>query len=162
MNRATIFHEFEVVEHDSSSLGRLLSSNYPYTEKLMLYQQPDPLPAIPDSTAQESVKVVSYGIPSQTYSATLASPGLLYVADNYFPGWKVKVDGEERPLLKADYTFRAVALGAGTHEVEFYWDWHRYQTGKWTTYLAFAISLLGLIALVVIKPRKDSSPEAND
>ncbi|MDE3076070.1 MAG: oligosaccharide flippase family protein, partial [Chloroflexota bacterium] len=46
-------------------------------------------------------------------------PGLLVLSDNDFPGWKVSVDGRPAELYTADYTFRGVALGPGTHRVDF-------------------------------------------
>ncbi len=155
--RATIFHQYEVVEDDTTSLNRLLSPDYPYLSTLMLYEEPEPRPQLPDSTARESAEVVSYEIEQQTYRVTLAAPGLLFVSDNDFPGWKVRVDGTTQPILKANHTFRAVALPAGTHEVQFYWDWPRFQTGKWITLLTFAVSILGLVALVIVGRKKNTT-----
>jgi len=48
--------------------------------------------------------------------------GFLVLADIYYPGWKVTVDGEDRPLLNADAIFRAVYVEAGTHTVTFSYD----------------------------------------
>ncbi|MEK7276254.1 MAG: YfhO family protein, partial [Chloroflexota bacterium] len=54
-----------------------------------------------------------------TVSATLDRDGYIVLSDTYYPGWRVYVDGEPRPLMRADYLFRAVAVPAGTHEVTF-------------------------------------------
>jgi len=48
-----------------------------------------------------------------------ARPALLVLADLYFPGWRVEVDGVERPLLRTDYLLRGVQLEAGAHRVRF-------------------------------------------
>ena len=45
--------------------------------------------------------------------------GFLVLMDSYFPGWTVKVDGEEKPILKANHFYRAVQLDPGTHTLEF-------------------------------------------
>ncbi len=45
--------------------------------------------------------------------------GFLVLLDSYFPGWTVKVDGEEKPILKANHFYRAVQLGPGEHTLEF-------------------------------------------
>ncbi|NJD10079.1 MAG: hypothetical protein FIB01_06385 [Gemmatimonadetes bacterium] len=49
-------------------------------------------------------------------------PALLVVTDNYYPAWKARLDGREVPVQIADYAFRGVAVGAGEHTVEFYFD----------------------------------------
>jgi hypothetical protein len=65
---------------------------------------------------------------------------LLVLTDVHFPGWEVRVDGEERPLERVDYLLRGVALDPGRHEVEFL-----YRPASWDA--ARAISLAGLLAL---------------
>jgi hypothetical protein len=42
----------------------------------------------------------------------------LVLADNWYPGWEVSVNGKARPLLKANHTLRAVVLDAGDNVVE--------------------------------------------
>ena len=46
-------------------------------------------------------------------------PGFLVLSDSHYPGWRVAVDGEERPMLLANHVFRAVALGPADREVVF-------------------------------------------
>jgi len=48
-----------------------------------------------------------------------AGSGVLVLADTYFPGWRVFVDGKEREVLKADYAFRAVRMADDEREVRF-------------------------------------------
>lgn len=60
---------------------------------------------------------------------------LLVLSDTYFPGWKVFVDGKEKEIYRADYSFRAVPLGAGTHVVEFVYDPASFKVGAVVTFL---------------------------
>lgn len=50
--------------------------------------------------------------------AVLSSPGVLLLRDAQYPGWSVTVDGRAAENMTANYAFRAVALAAGEHEVE--------------------------------------------
>ena len=76
-----------------------------------------------------------------------SQPKLLLLTDNYYPGWKAAVDREETEILRANYTFRAVPLTAGGHEVRFYYDPMSFKVG-------LIISVLSLVALgVLVKPR---------
>jgi hypothetical protein len=45
--------------------------------------------------------------------------GWLVLSDTWYPGWRVRLDGDETQLYRADYLFRAVWIPPGEHEVEF-------------------------------------------
>lgn len=64
-----------------------------------------------------------YGLALQTntttQTVTLDQSGYVVLSDTYYPGWRVRVDGQEQPLLIADLNFKAVAVPAGTHTVSF-------------------------------------------
>lgn len=46
-------------------------------------------------------------------------PGFLILSDNWHPDWRVYVDGTKEILYRANYTFRAVYVQAGNHEITF-------------------------------------------
>jgi hypothetical protein len=45
----------------------------------------------------------------------------LVLADAFQPGWRARVDGSEVELLRANVAFRAVAVPAGRHQVDFHY-----------------------------------------
>ncbi len=49
--------------------------------------------------------------------ARLEGPGLLVLADAFYPGWRASVDGEPRQILPTNHLFRGVVLEAGRHTV---------------------------------------------
>jgi hypothetical protein len=51
--------------------------------------------------------------------AEMASAGHVVLVDAYDAGWKARVDGREAEVLRANVAFRAVAVPAGRHAVEF-------------------------------------------
>jgi hypothetical protein len=51
--------------------------------------------------------------------ARLDEPGFVVLLDSHDPGWRVSVDGQPAELLRANVAFRAVAVPAGEHAVEF-------------------------------------------
>ncbi|MBE2316393.1 YfhO family protein [Solirubrobacter sp. CPCC 204708] len=65
----------------------------------------------------------------------------LVLTDNWYPGWKARVDGEEVDVERVDYTFRGVALPAGASRVEFV-----YAPLSWR--VGWIVSLLALVGLV--------------
>ena len=68
----------------------------------------------------------------------------------YSEGWKAFVDGNETPIIRADYVLRALEIPAGKHTVEFKFEPAAFYTGnKITTASAWItlVVLLGSIAL---------------
>jgi hypothetical protein len=46
-------------------------------------------------------------------------PGMLVLADPYYPGWVAKVDGKKFPIVKIDGLLRGVPLLEGNHTIDF-------------------------------------------
>jgi hypothetical protein len=77
------------------------------------------LTACDRGSAPGSVTIEEHSDPHWFLRADLERPGLLVLAETWYPGWHATVDGVEAPILRADLTLRAVALPAGAHEVVF-------------------------------------------
>jgi hypothetical protein len=45
--------------------------------------------------------------------------GLVVLSDQWYPGWTATVDGTEAPILRVDTALRAVAVGPGSHTIEY-------------------------------------------
>lgn len=64
-------------------------------------------------------------IPSNTHSAIFSvsnsCDGYLVFSEPFYPGWRVYIDGNPAPILRANYAFSAVFLKAGEHKVERYY-----------------------------------------
>jgi hypothetical protein len=77
-----------------------------------------PPPVSEPGSGSERVQLVDDSDPDRlVLSADLAAPGLLVIADTYYPGWRAWVDAQETPIYPANLLFRAVHLPAGTHTV---------------------------------------------
>lgn len=83
--------------------------------------------------------------------AELAAPGLIVLADTFYPGWGATVDGREAPILATNHLYRGVAAPAGRHRVVFAYRPRSVRAGA----AASVLALLVLIALV--RPRPDPS-----
>lgn len=65
------------------------------------------------------VKTIIYTPNHVTIESEQNGEGLLILLDSYFPGWKVKVNGKNETLYRANHFYRAVKLGPGEHKIEF-------------------------------------------
>lgn len=124
--------------------AKLFSEGFDWRNVIIL-EEPSPIsPQFGPGTAD----IVSYKPNEVVIKTKSDQPKLLFLTDNYYPGWKAKVDGEETKILRADYTFRAVPLRAGEHTVRFYFDSDSFKWG-------LIISVVSLVALALFTLRKN-------
>ena len=88
---------------------------------------------------------VNDGPNSVIVRVTSGAPGYLVLTDPYYAGWQATVDGQPATVLRADWTFRAVAVTAGSHEVAFKFRPTSLIVGGLVSGLAW-LAALGLIA----------------
>ncbi|OPL17834.1 MAG: hypothetical protein AVO35_08115 [Candidatus Aegiribacteria sp. MLS_C] len=81
--------------------------------------------------------------------------GLLVLADTWYPRWKVTIDGIPGKMLQANHWQRAVAVPAGTHEVEFVFDSSDVSTGLIVSMAGAGSILLMLAADLLISRRRE-------
>jgi hypothetical protein len=78
-------------------------------------------PASPGAAkAKGEARIVSYQRNSVTLEVDSSENGILVLHDIHYPGWEAWVDGERRPVLRANLLFRGVEIGPGRHRVEFH------------------------------------------
>ena len=106
------------------------------------------LPNHKTSDFAATAKIVNYGNLSVTLRATSNGPGVLVLADSYFPGWRVFVDGKEQKVLRANYFFRGVGILPGEHLVEFKYDPMAFKYGLGVSLTT--ASILCLVTLILL------------
>jgi len=90
-----------------------------------------------------SIKLTSYHPDKMEYEYSAPNDVFAVFSEVYYEkGWKAYVDGEEVPILRADYILRALQLPGGNHKVEFVFD-------PETVKISSIISLIGSIILVL-------------
>jgi uncharacterized membrane protein YfhO len=79
---------------------------------------------------------------------------VLVYSDTWYPGWRVFVDGVERPLLRVNHAFKGVALEPGRHRV-------RFEFAPWRFRWGAVLSIAGaLIVLALAIPWRRGASEA--
>ena len=114
-------------------------------------------PEAPEGTVTEyagadsgRVELVYYSPNRLRYDVSAPAKGLAVFSEIWYPaGWKAFVDGNEVPVLRADYALRALMVEEGDHEVEFVFDPASFTVGR-NISLASSIAILVLLAGAVL------------
>jgi uncharacterized membrane protein YfhO len=70
-----------------------------------------------DPSATGSAAIVRYTPNTITINANATAPALLFLSDTYSRMFSATVDGKPAEILRADYSYRAVAIPQGNHTV---------------------------------------------
>ncbi len=121
--RVTLFYRYEVVPDSKQLLKRFYANNFDFRNTLLLEKNPG-IPLFSNGAKQTAgtAKITSYTPNMITIETNTNSPALLFLSDTYYPAWKVKVNGKEEKIYRADYAFRAVKVPTGQSLVEFFYS----------------------------------------
>ena len=113
---------YRVVPDGGAALDALRRPGYdPYAE-VVLDRRPE-FPAgaetAPAKGRPARLSLLSYDDNRVVVKAEFADPGLLVLADLYYPAWTADLDGHPVAVYRANYLFRAVVVPAGSHVVRF-------------------------------------------
>lgn len=72
-----------------------------------------------DNAAKQQAKIARYEPNEVEIAARAGSRSILVLADNYYPGWRVRIDGKAADILRVNYNLRGVQLEPGEHKVLF-------------------------------------------
>ena len=88
----------------------------------------------------ERVTVVKHEPLRVELKVSLDSPGLVILADTYYPGWRLTIDGNATPILRANRMMRGAVVPAGLHTLVYTYEPKSFLLGG-------VLSLAGLVGL---------------
>lgn len=102
-----------------------------------------------------AVTIERYAPEEVVLRARLERPAAVVLNDAYRQGWSAEVDGEETPILRANYLVRAVLLPEGEHLVRFRFEMPYLKAG-----LSLSAAVLLLALLVFVRERSRTKARA--
>jgi hypothetical protein len=134
-------------ETQPAKITRMLSSKEFDAAKTVILDQP--VSSDLQRASSSSAVITHYGNTRVTIKASANGAGVLVLADSYYPGWKVFVDGREGRILRANHFFRGVELSAGEHEVCFEYTPWSFTAGLWISGITLSLMVLATLAISV-------------
>lgn len=153
--RVRIVFEYEVIQDKEKILERLNAPEFDHMNKIILEKNPQ-LALSPGDTIgiSGSAEIVEDKVNNITIRAKLSHPGFLVLSENFYPAWKALMDGEEAEIYRANYTFRAILLEEGEHEIRLIYDSQFYKLAKNISSISILFVFFVLILSFVKKPFK--------
>jgi len=137
--RAALFYDWEVVVGEQLIIDALFDPRADREKTLVLEEKPEIEKK--EAVGKGKAEIVSYRPNRVEISVDSSDPGLLFLSDNFYPGWQAKVNGKQEKIYRADYSFRAVKVPQGSSKVVF-----SYQPASF--YLGSKISLVCLFVVL--------------
>ncbi|MGQ0552388.1 MAG: hypothetical protein ACT4PU_04135 [Planctomycetota bacterium] len=160
--RARLVHAAVTELNEERAFRQICSSKFPRARLVQLNEPAGPPstwsgPVQPEESRgfrAERAEIVIDRPDRVGLELNVAAPGWLVLSDTHASGWLATVDGERRPVLRANYAFRAVAVEPGDRYLEF-----RYE--PLSVRLGATLSLVaGLLLLAAVAwPRPGAQPE---
>lgn len=113
----------------------------------LLFLDKHPGLGMAQAATKGSAAILYYSPRQIMISSSSSAPSLLFLADTYYPGWQAKVDGKRTEILKAQGTFRAIALNPGNHVVEFSYTPATWQIGLYISSAAIVFTVIIALGL---------------
>lgn len=149
--RAWLVKDFKMMSPEAM-LIRMASKEFHPDQEVLLEEEPRFNPFEKKGKRVEGeIKLIHESNNRIRLLVKASEDAMLVLNDTYFPGWKVYVDGKRRNIFRANYTFRAVALRGGTHQIEFIYEPMSFKLGMGGTILG----ILGCMAIAFLRrPRR--------
>lgn len=123
-------------------LERLSSPEFSPMKEVILES---PLSISRGTDLRSQTEILHYGNRHVEIRASLDGPGILVLADSFYPGWHATIDSKEATILRANFFFRALLLPPGEHLVEFEYRPLGFQVG-----LILSLATAGFVALIIL------------
>ena len=114
--------QFQVLDREQQYARAFIELTFDPRSTILLEREPIHFlemkkePIVPN--LKSAVRVLSYENNRIVLEVDTPEAAFLFMSESYYPGWEAYVDGREEEMLRANYVFRAVPVGPGSHRIE--------------------------------------------
>ncbi len=120
---------------------------------MLLLPTPDLVPAVETALvnlpAEPAIQSFDSDYETVSIEVNAPAPGIVWISDCFYPGWKATVNGIEKKLLRVNYTFRGVYVEKGQHKIQMLFKPDSLRVG-----LLLGVSGLLLLIFLLVWPNK--------
>lgn len=137
--KAFFYYDYEVLNDKRKIINRIHDADFDIKKTLILEENID----LRKNNGKGNATILKYTPNIIDLEVETNTEGLMFLSDNYYPGWKALIDKNETEILRANYSFRAIVVPAGHHKVEFLYDPMSF---RWGIYLAG----IGILSIMIV------------
>ena len=105
-------------------------------------------------TQPAKIELTNYANPGNLfYESESTEAGLAVFSEVYYKTWRAFIDGEEVPVIRANYILRAIEIPAGKHQIEFRCKDELLQKSQMVSIAASALIALIILLLLVFRKK---------
>ncbi len=122
MDRVNFASRVEIMKNPDELFRRMHDRSFDLrTTALLLEPLSEPLVAGRTNHITQSLTnaVKSFSIDYENVQIEVDSsgPGVVWISDSFYPGWRVFIDGVEGSMIRVNYAFRGVYIAGGNHKI---------------------------------------------
>jgi uncharacterized membrane protein YfhO len=145
--RAFLVKNFRVVNNGVEFAQAFDDPNFDLRETVLLESLPSRFFELQKerglTSTDSSVRIISYENNRVFLEVNTPRVAFLFMSEAYYPGWKAYVDGREEEILRANFVFRAIPMGPGSHKVEVVMEPLSFKIGLAVSVLTVLLLLIG-------------------
>jgi uncharacterized membrane protein YfhO len=112
------------------------------------------------SASKGTIQLASYKPNELIYNFNSSKEELVVFSEIWTSkGWTMWIDGNETPLIRADYILRAAVVPAGNHEIMMRYEPKVWKVGNTIQLVSSLILILGLLAAIFVTYKKSASKQ---
>jgi Bacterial membrane protein YfhO. len=136
--------EFDAIA--STNLRNTAIVNNEFKEQIGTY--------VPNDSIEATINLISYKPNKLVYNFNGEEDKLVVFSEIWTKnGWKLYIDGEERPLIRANYLLRAAKVPSGEHEIVMKFAPAIWHIGNTISFISSLILVIGLIVAITLTIR---------
>jgi hypothetical protein len=143
--RTYLVNSYTITGNEEESLRAIGENILELSHSVVLENGTPSFPSASKSMESGSARIAEYGINEVKLHVESQEPSILVLTDSYYPGWIALVDGEEKPIWRANSLFRAVEVPAGVQRVVFKYRPSSFYFGMTVSLVTLLLTVAGLL-----------------
>jgi hypothetical protein len=150
--RAFFVYNSTVIRNEDSVRAFMMNPNF--DPRSIAVFEDDPHFNVDGIVDGGNATITSYSLNKISLNTETKKNGFLVLSEIFYPGWVAYIDGAPSPVLRANWSSRAVPVQSGKHEIILRFEPGSFRMGAWITLLTILSSFTIIIFIRFKKKNK--------